>query len=83
MIARPFIGVKAAEIFKVSQNNIRLKCSRKSHYQESEKSLFDFGPLTFDYILSGKIKTKAEVKETQDFVNARNEFENYLQQTRP
>ena len=72
----PFIGVKeAAEVFKVSQNNIRLKCSRNEipHYQESEKSPIRFrASELYGYILSGKIKTKDEVKkEAQDFVNAK------------
>jgi hypothetical protein len=72
----PYIGVpEAAEIFKVSQNNIRKKCTEGTipHYQEFHRSPIRFKVSElYEYIASGRIKTKFEVrKEAEDFVNSK------------
>lgn len=63
----PFIGVpEAAKIFRVSQQNIRKKCSDKMipHYQKYEKSPIRFkASELYDWISSGRIKTSEEVKK--------------------
>lgn len=71
----PFITVKeAAEIFKVSQANIRKKCAEGLiHYQEGEKSPIRFyASELYEYIESGRVKTSFEVRqEAIKFVNSK------------
>jgi hypothetical protein len=72
----PFIGVpEAAQIFKVSQANIRKKCSENliPHYQEFDKSPIRFkASELYQYIEKGYVKTSVEVKqEAKDFVNSK------------
>jgi hypothetical protein len=72
----PFIGVpEAAQIFKVSQANIRKKCTENliPHYQEFEKSPIRFkASELYQYIEKGYVKTSIEVrKEATDFVNSK------------
>lgn len=72
----PFIGVKeVAEIFQVSQNNIRKKCSdgQIPFYQESDKSPLRFKASEIhEYIVSGRVKTKYEIQEeAKEFVNSK------------
>ena len=63
----PFITVKeAAEIFKVSQANIRKKCTDGviPHFQEGEKSPIRFkASELYEYIESGRVKTTFEVRQ--------------------
>ena len=72
----PFIGVpEAAQIFKVSQANIRKKCSENliPHYQEFDKSPIRFkASELYQYIEKGYVKTSIEVRqEATDFVNSK------------
>ena len=72
----PFIGVpEAAQIFKVSQANIRKKCTENliPHYQEFEKSPIRFkASELYQYIEKGYVKTSIEVRqEATDFVNSK------------
>tara|TARA_B110000971_G_scaffold165586_1_gene169630 strand:- start:191 stop:526 length:336 start_codon:yes stop_codon:yes gene_type:complete len=72
----PFIGVpEAAQIFKVSQANIRKKCTENliPHYQEFDKSPIRFkASELYQYIEKGYVKTSVEVKqEAKDFVNSK------------
>jgi hypothetical protein len=72
----PFIGVpEAAQIFKVSQANIRKKCTENliPHYQEFDKSPIRFkASELYQYIEKGYVKTSVQVKqEAKDFVNSK------------
>ena len=72
----PFIGVpEAAQIFKVSQANIRKKCTENliPHYQEFDKSPIRFkASELYQYIEKGYVKTSIEVRqEATDFVNSK------------
>lgn len=72
----PYIGVPdAAEIFQVSQSNIRKKCTEKTipHYQKYPKSPIRFkASELYEWIASGRIKTSGEVRqEARDFVNSK------------
>jgi predicted DNA-binding transcriptional regulator AlpA len=72
----PYIGVpEAAEIFKVSHQNIRKKCSEKTipFYQKLQKSPIRFkASELYEWIESGRIKTTEEVRqEARDFVNSK------------
>jgi hypothetical protein len=72
----PFIGVpEAAQIFKVSQANIRKKCTEGliPHYQEFEKSPIRFKVSElYEYIASGRVKASFEIQqEAINFVNSK------------